>query len=380
MLTPVQAGARDDVATLTAPPGSFARSVLERRHPAIVDRLLAVHPYGPEQRHRLRALLDDALGAAIQPPSPDGERWPDAADWSAWLAPYPGRSWFDVPFLLAESWFHRRLLDAVGFVEPGPWQGVDPFAALKTAELAELGELPALDAAADRDALLLASVWGNQGDLGFRLVADASARRHEALVVDDSDRFWRLLDAGDRTLAWVCDNAGGELVADLLLVDRLLADGLAGAVTLHLKPRPHFVSDATARDLTDCLLALDAAGAGGPAARLRAAAATRRLAVAADPFWCAPLELRHAPTGLLGAPDLVVLKGDLNYRRLVGDAAWPASTPFADVVQLPAPVAVLRTLKSDVLVGADSDLAATLDADAPGWRSEGSRALVQVLG
>jgi hypothetical protein len=39
---------------------------------------------------------------------------------------------------------------------------------------------------------------------------------------------------------------------------------------------------------------------------------------------------------------------------------------------------VLRTLKSDVVVGADPDVVARLDADTPGWRSEGSRALVQV--
>ena len=183
-----------------------------------------------------------------------------------------------------------------------------------------------------------------------------------------------VLDPGGLAVAWVCDNAGRELVADLLLVDRLLADGLAATVTLHLKPRPYFVSDATVRDLADCLLALG----GEPAGRLRGAAASGRLRVAADPFWCAPLELRDAPFGLLDA-DLVVLKGDLNYRRLVGDAAWPASTPFADAVQLPGPVAVLRTLKSDVLVGADAAVVARLDADTPGWRSEGSRALVQVL-
>ena len=76
---------------------------------------------------------------------------------------------------------------------------------------------------------------------------------------------------------------------------------------------------------------------------------------------------------------IVLLKGDLNYRRLVGDAAWPAGTPFADAVQLSGTLAVLRTLKSDVLVGADPDVVARLDADTPGWRSEGSRALVQVL-
>jgi hypothetical protein len=373
----VQSSARDAVPTITGAPGTFARSVLEQRHPAIVEQVRAAHPYGPEQLRRLENLAGEALAGTVQPPDADPLRWPDAAAWSTWLHPDAARSWYDLPFLVAESWFYRRLLDAVAFVEPGPWQGVDPFAPLKTRELAALPRPPEH---ATRDALLSASVWGNQADLGFLLVA-GDAPRHDAWLVDDSAALWDVLDRGAATVAWVCDNAGRELVADLLLVDRLLVDRLADAVTLHLKPRPHFVSDATVRDLADCLVAVADAGAPEVAGRLRGAGAAGRLAVEADPFWCAPLELREAPAALaagLGAADLVVLKGDLNYRRLVGDAAWPASTPFADAVQLPGPVAVLRTLKSDVLVGADPAVVVRLDTGTPGWRSEGSRALVQV--
>jgi Damage-control phosphatase ARMT1-like domain len=375
-------GLRELVPTITSAAGTFAGSVLRERQPAIVEQVRTAHPYGPEQLRRLESLLAESLTGQIQLPSDDadGARWPDAADWATWLEPYRGGSRFEAPFLVAENWFYRRLLDAVAFVEPGPWQGVDPFAALKTRELAALPPVP--QSRPDRDALLAASVWGNAADLGFQLVA-ADAGRHDDWLVDDSGLLWELLDRRPRRLAWVCDNAGRELVADLLLVDRLLADGLVADVTLHLKPRPYFVSDATVRDLADCVVALAATGAGEAADRLRAAAAQGRLVAEADPFWCAPLELRDAPPGLatrLAAADLVVLKGDLNYRRLVGDAAWPASTPFADAVQLPAPVAVLRTMKSDVVVGLHAMVAAQLDADAPGWRSEGSRALVQVLG
>jgi hypothetical protein len=199
----------------------------------------------------------------------------------------------------------------------------------------------------------------------------------------DAEAHRGALDAGGLTVAWVCDNAGRELVADLLLVERLLADGLASSVTLHLKPVPYFVSDATARDLVDCLDALARAGAADAVDRLRATAAAGRLRVAADAFWCAPLELRDAPPGLAGelrAADLVVVKGDLNYRKLVGDAAWPAPTPFADAVQLPGPVAALRVLKSDVLVGVEEATVAALDASSPGWRTNGSHALLQVHG
>jgi hypothetical protein len=371
---------RDAVRTITPEPGSFARSVLEHRHPAILDQVRGSHPYGPEQQARLDELARDLLHAPLEPPAADAAgRWPDAAAWQAWLEPHAGRSSVEVPFLVAESWFYRRLLDAVGFVEPGPWQGVDPFAPMKLAELAAVPGPGEHDDPPDRDGLLLAAVWGNQADLGFQLVAGAGAAARGSLVADDTARLWELLDALGLRVAWVCDNAGRELVADLLLVDRLLADDLAGQVTLHLKPSPYFVSDATARDLADCLGALPEAAA----ARLRSAAALGRLAVAADPFWCAPLELRDAPPGLaaeLAAADLVVLKGDLNYRRLVGDAAWPPSTPFADAVHLPGPVAALRTLKSDVVVGLDPAVVAGLEARSPGWRTDGSHALVQVRG
>jgi hypothetical protein len=56
------------------------------------------------------------------------------------------------------------------------------------------------------------------------------------------------------------------------------------------------------------------------------------LEASAHPYYCAPLSFRHMPDDLAeayasAAP--TIMKGDLNYRRLVGDCAWPATTPFA---------------------------------------------------
>jgi hypothetical protein len=76
---------------------------------------------------------------------------------------------------------------------------------------------------------------------------------------------------------------------------------------------------------------------------------------------------------------MTVMKGDLNYRRLVGDRYWPATTPFDETVDyFPSPVTALRTLKSEVVVGLTSGQLAELDAAGPGWRTSGAYALIQV--
>jgi Damage-control phosphatase ARMT1-like domain len=50
-----------------------------------------------------------------------------------------------------------------------------------------------------------------------------------------------------------------------------------------------------------------------------------------------------------GSSAMVFVKGDANYRRLLGDRTWPLDTPFGDVVSyFPVPVCALRTLKAEV--------------------------------
>ncbi len=116
---------------------------------------------------------------------------------------------------------------------------------------------------------------------------------------------------------------------------------------------------------------------------LWAALTDGRLTVRAHPFSGGPLPYAEMPGDLreeLGAATLTVLKGDLNYRRLVGDRLWPPTTPFADVTAyFPGPVAALRTLKSDVITGlSDRTEAALVAAEGQKWRTGGTHALIQV--
>jgi hypothetical protein len=380
---------------LSDDPGGFAWGVLRERTPRLIAQVRDAHPYGPAQRRALDALLEEVTTGVVRPL---GEHAHDHEAWDRWGAAYFGRRWAEVPFLWWESYFYRRLLDAVGFFEPGPWYRVDPFAYLKDAELhgagmasdlAALEEVDRLPAGDRRQAKLRASVWGNQADLGFRIGAtdrpDERARSDDGLVVDDSARLWAALDAGTaNTVSIVADNAGREIISDLVLIDHLLTTGLAATVRLHLKPRPYYVSDATTADLVACLRRLTTAP--GRAARLAdrlvKAVGAGRLVLHTHAFHCAPWSFHHLPPDLaeeFAASSLTLLKGDLNYRRLVGDRAWPVDTPFADATAyFPSSVAALRTLKSDVAVGIDAATAAALDASGHAWRTSGTHGLVQV--
>lgn len=113
--------------------GSFPWSVLAQRHPALIRKVRDAFPYGPEQRHALDALLRNCAEGVVEPLM---ESAADRGRWDAWGGrEYYGRSWFDLPFLWSESYFYRKLLEAVGYFAPGPWQGIDPFRPFKLAEL-----------------------------------------------------------------------------------------------------------------------------------------------------------------------------------------------------------------------------------------------------
>jgi damage control phosphatase ARMT1-like protein len=371
-------------------PGSFPWSVLHDRHPALIRKVRDGLPYPPDRRRALDDLAEEIDGV-IAPLPPDAH---DRHVWTEWGRGHFGESWYDVPFLWAESYFYRKLLDAVGYFAPGQWHGIDPFEPFKSAELwspelaADLASLDELAerSTADRDAALLnASLWGNRADLGFQISAGRGEAAATALVADQTRLLWTLLaDTAPGTVCIVADNAARELVPDLVLAGHLLDTGRARAVTVHVKPYPYYVSDATAADLLAALRRMVAAQgqARRIGQRLWQAIVDGVLSVRANPFYRAPWSYHDMPADLaaeFAAASVTIMKGDLNYRRLVGDRSWPATVPFEEVTSyFPGPVAALRTLKSDVAVGIPEGVLAGLDATGEPWRTGGTHALVQV--
>lgn len=412
-------------------PGSFTWKVLHERHPALIQKVRHATPYDPDRLRALDLLLGEITEGVIRPL--EGAMH-DRDLWESWDRGHIGERWDDAPFLWTESYFYRKLLAAVGYFDPGPWQGIDPFEPFKQAELfgeAVDDELRALDGfpalgVGERDqALILRALWGNRADLVFRISAGGSglAAQVPGLVADDSALIWSMIDGlsaagGDPTvggaaaggdsavggglvggdpavggapaadgrssrICLVADNAGSELLPDLVLIDHLLHARGVGEVVLHVKPSPYYVSDAMMTDVVACLRRMSEAGgqAGEIGGRLREAMGSGRLLVRAHVFSCAPLPYSEMPDDLrkdFASASLTIMKGDLNYRRLVGDRDWPPATPFAEVTgYFPGPVAALRTLKSEVVVGLGAETVTALEASGQPWRVSGTHGLIQ---
>jgi hypothetical protein len=90
--------------------------------------------------------------------------------------------------------------------------------------------------------------------------------------------------------------------------------------------------------------------------------------------------LRRLPQPVLDElcqADLVIFKGDVNYRRILDDRHWPYTTPMQQAAAyLPFSFASLRTLKGEMVVGLQPGQAEVLSAEDPSWLINGQRGVI----
>jgi hypothetical protein len=402
--------------------GSFAHMTLTQRMPKIVERVIAENNFSSEIVENLETLIQELPNGIVRQLT--DEIAPDFSDWLRYIEPFLGKRWIEIPWFFAEAYFYRRILEATQYFLPGLSQGVDCFAlqkrrGLETA-IASIQSLTTkvnfwFNSQQQRDDILIAllyfSLWGNRADLSLWPINSGETNPQgnltpptplpykgrgehdsplllgeglgERLLVDDTDKIISHIKG---RIDFIIDNAGFELVCDLCLADFLLSSNVAEIIYLHLKLHPTFVSDAMIQDVRDTLEFLSADS--NPEVqllgkRLQEHIEQGRLLCCEKQFWTSPLAFWKMPEELqneLEKSQLILIKGDANYRRCLGDLQWQFPTPFQDIVcYFPAPVAALRTLKSEIAAGLQPNQISILNQTDSQWLTNGQWGVIQLV-
>lgn len=392
-------------------PGTWAHDTMSRRIRDDIlvriyaenEELLAFKPSIKSGLDQLKEELKTPQTSVLPPIQDDGG--PDLAVWEGIMAPYAQSNWLDAPWLVTEFYFYRRIIQIFEYFRTS----YDPFHHQKRLGLEGALELTKelvaraeeVHKAGDPETALhfavFASLWGNKMDLSLWPSQSDGAAANKAqtfanvleassvnLLADDfSTVLAHLRGAGaSGRVDIVVDNAGFELVTDLLLADALLLHKLASQVVFHLKGHPTFVSDAMEKDVRDTVHYLASHQVVAARDRWSSYLQTGQWDLRAHNYWAQPFPFWERPdevTEDLSQSRLVFVKGDANYRRLLGDRDWPLSTPFADVASyFPSPVTALRTLKAELGCGmAEGEVERARREKPRDWMVTGTYGVVQ---
>jgi hypothetical protein len=307
-----------------------------------------------------------------------------------------GKTWLELPWFLAEAYFYRRILESVRYFQPGPWMNQDPYEHLKRKEISKgfsifssvynaMTENSSLE---DFQDICYRVLWGNRGDLSNLNDFDGNmGAQSEHIIINHSRETHRFLSNKPVKIAYIFDNVGKELFFDLAFIDYLLENGFTNSVRCYLKNQPFFVSDAMPKDLEKSLHLLKTSSSQKDrylAQRIKKAQESGIIQCSTPPFFTSAHMFRQLPSNLkkqIASHDLVILKGDVNYRRLFGDRHWQPTTPIEKAAgYFPTSVLSFRTLKAEIAVGLSEEMLEYLNTEAEeDWRINGKRGMITFM-
>jgi len=322
-------------------------------------------------------------------------------------------TWYRSAWLWVECYMYRRISQALNLTGVKQLRNLDFFEQQKQegfygslSSMKMLGKwvLDELDNTSDLDrtwtTLVQVCLWGNKCDLsisaGDKSVASGDPIAglndlYQNILADNSREAWNCLSSEGNEVHIVMDNSGFELFTDLCLADFLISSKRASKVVFRVKDQPWFVSDTTPNDIEWSLEQLtkvdkesDSLNALGT--KWKSYLQSGVWSVIADRFWTFPhsyhymLEEDPSLYRDLEKAILVIFKGDLNYRKLVGDLNWETTVPFKTALKgfLPTSILTLRTAKADVIVGLLPGQAEKLTEKDAKWMVTGQWGMIQL--
>lgn len=405
---------------------TFAYHTIKNRVPTILTSLIdnlvrkkqeIYEEYGEGSKEELKKVLGEIskLKYEIQTNKPLtnlSSKETDAQQFNEYIAikaSEDGRvTYFNTVWLLAECYIYKRLRDI--FTSTNTLKDFDYFQSSKKESYEKMLDVMAnmavyvLDQDNDESdkkkkfiTLLKMNVWGNKCDLSVSLgVVDNSKKlSHTALekfiLCDHSERIWDALCAchdDHSVIDIILDNSGYEVFTDCCLADYIVEKKFARKIRFYVKTTPWFISDVMTHDFhwmvdqlqqnpDDYLKTLGNRWAGY--------LQDKSWELLAEPFWTSPYEFKCMKTAdpdlyrKLSEAKLSFYKGDLNYRKLFGEINWDPTTPIEEALQgyHPTKLAILRTIKAEIVVGLRPGTAEQCERKDPKWMEKGDYALIQ---
>jgi len=250
--------------------------------------------------------------------------------------------------------------------------------------------------------MLHLQLWGNRCDLSISDGQEVKQTGDQLKIVDalkayiltdHTDQVWDILSEpydGERIIDIVCDNAGYELFTDILFAEYLIEMGLATKIRFHTKAIPWFISDTNPYDFHWTLKFLrehetaELSIIGKKWTQLLEQ--DKFSLLKPDRFWVSPYEyyrMKEVSPKLyerLGEAHLVIIKGDLNYRKLIGDFSWPHTEDFEVCLRgfNPTNICSLRTIKADLICGLKHGVSELLSKSDSNWMLTGQYATIKL--
>ncbi|KHN76861.1 UPF0364 -like protein [Toxocara canis] len=324
-------------------------------------------------------------------------------------------TWYRMDWLFVECYLYRRIAGA--FKKTTTLKQFDPFAAQKQTAYVDsltameniakyLMDIESREITSETDdnvisQLLQISLWGNKCDLSLSCGESATINSSllddlnqlaEKILVNQIDVVKDVLrNVESKRVDIVLDNAGLELFSDMALADFLITKRRVAKVVFHGKAHPWFVSDTTSDDfswMVEMLRGSHVEVLSKIGHRWNEKLAEGQFEFRAHGFWTLPFAYCDMPKYAadlykdLSQAALIIFKGDLNYRKLVGDREWPLDTPFKVALRgfTPAPLFALRTLKAETQVGLSANTIEKLKSkfgDKKEWMVTGDYAVAQ---
>ena len=219
------------------------------------------------------------------------------------------------------------------------------------------------------ETLLSASLWGNKCDLSLsngEVIPQSdddpnltTTFLEKNLIINKRNTLVSWLGEAGK-IAIILDNCGKEFQADIRLA-HYLTDVMEKSVTFFPKAIPWYVSDVLMSDIERLDVKIDSFE---------------------DEFWTTQAPYHKINGKLLdklNQYDVIIFKGDLNYRKLLADLDWPKTITFHKALeQLDFPVktriATLRTCKAEITVG----LSETFQKPDLTWEISGDYGIIDV--